>query len=175
MCCLKLVEFFCVCVYHYIHVVFFCTWNFFSSLFCEEMFLILWGPVPVLQGLWSFSCSPFLMLLTASSFLFPRILLPFYYSTDTVFLWNSFLLFLFNHHLLGQMVCIWLISGLPWQLQQFLWVGLWIRLNCWLPRSLFLHLYFEYDLPVMSPQKSCRESFDLWSLSVPPAADATES
>ena len=123
------------------------------------MFLILWGPVPVLQGLWSFSCSPFLMLLAASSFLFPRILLLFYYSTDTVFLLDSFLPFLFNLHLLGQMVCIWLTSGLPWLLLQVLWVSLWIRLSCWLPRSLFLHLHFEKDLPVMSAQKSCRVSW----------------
>ena len=123
--------------------VFFFTWNFFSSLCCGEIFLILWGPIPVLQGLWSFSCSPFLMLLAASSFLFPRILLLFYYSTDTVFLLDSFLPFLFNLHLLGEMVCIWLTSGLPWLLLQVLWVSLWIRLSCWLPRSLFLHLYFE--------------------------------
>ena len=123
------------------------------------MFLILWGPVPVLQGLWSFSCSPFLMLLAASSFLFPRILLLFYYSTDTVFLLDSFLPFLFNLHLLGQMVCIWLTSGLPWLLLQVLWVSLWMRRSCWLPRSLFLHLHFEKDLSVMSAQKSCKESW----------------
>ena len=131
----------CLCVP--LHVVFFFTWNFFSSLCCREMFLILWGLVPVVQGLWSFSCSPFLMLLAASSFLFPRILLLFYYSTETVFLLDSFLPFLFNHHLLGEMVCIWLTSGLPWLLLQVLWVSLGIRLSCWLPTSLFLHLYFE--------------------------------
>ena len=94
-------------------MVFFFTWNFFSSLCCGEMFLILWGPIPVLQGLWCFSCSLFLILLTASFFLFPRILLLFYYSTDTVFLLNSFLPFLFNHHLLGR----WFVSD---SLQVFL-------------------------------------------------------
>ena len=50
------------------------------------MFLILWGPVPVLPGLWSSSCSPFLVELTAPSFLLPRTSLLFYYSKDSVFL-----------------------------------------------------------------------------------------
>ena len=132
-----------LCLYVPLCEVFFFTWNSLSSPCCGEMFLILWGPVPVVQGVLSFACSPFLMLLAASSFLFPRILLLFYSSTDTVFLLDSFLPFLFNHHLLGQMVFIWLTSGLPWLLLQVLWVSLWMRLSCWLPRSLFLHLYFE--------------------------------
>ena len=38
--------------------------------------------IPVLPGLWSSSCSPFLVELAAASFLLPRTSLLFYYSTD---------------------------------------------------------------------------------------------
>ena len=55
-------------------------------------------------------------------------------------------------------VCTWLTSGLPQPVLWVLQVTPWIGLNGWLPRSLFLHLHFEKDLPVMSAQKSCRES-----------------
>ena len=50
------------------------------------MLSVLRGPVPVLPCLWSSSCSPFLVELTAPSFLLPRTSLLFYYSTDSVFL-----------------------------------------------------------------------------------------
>ena len=50
------------------------------------MLSILRGSVPVLPGLWSSSCSPFLVKLTAPSFLLTRNSLLFYYSTDSVFL-----------------------------------------------------------------------------------------
>ena len=67
-------------------MLFFSTWNFISYLYHSKMFLILWGPIRVLPDLWSFSCSPFLVELTAPSFLLPRTSLLFHYSTGSVFL-----------------------------------------------------------------------------------------
>ena len=101
------------CLHVPLCVVFFSIRNFLSSLCYGVMFLILWGPVPVLWGLWSFTCSLFPVNLIAPSYLLPSTLLLFYYSTDTIFRVDSFLPSLPNHEdALGQKVCIWLISGL---------------------------------------------------------------
>ena len=101
------------CLHVPLCVVFFSIRNFLSSLCYGVMFLILWGPVPVLWGLWSFTCSLFPVNLIAPSYLLPSTLLLFYYSTDTIFRVDSFLPSLPNHEdALGQRVCIWLISGL---------------------------------------------------------------
>ena len=122
----------CVC---YMGVVLclasFSIWNSLSCLCCGEMLLILCNPVPVLPGLWSSSCSPFLLELTAPSFLLLRTSLLFYYSKATVFLVDSgaFLPSLPVHDLIEQTVCIWLILGLPWPMLQVLQVTSWNGLN----------------------------------------------
>ena len=123
------------------------------------MFLTLRGPVPVLPGLWSF-CSPFPVELTAQSFLLPSTSLLFYHSTDTVFPLDS-VSFAFPAQLRPPWVESFYLTtlGLPQPVLWVLQVTPWIRLNGWLPRSLFLHLHFEKDLPVMSAQKSCKESW----------------
>ena len=64
---------------------YFCLFAISFPVCCEEMSLILRGPVPVLPGLWISSCSAFLVELTVPSFLLPRTSLLFYHSTDTVF------------------------------------------------------------------------------------------
>ena len=84
----------CVCACVILHVIFLSLWNFLSCLCCEEMFIILQGPVPVLPGLWISSCSPFPVELTAQTFLLPSSSLLFYHSTDTVFLLDSVSFFL---------------------------------------------------------------------------------
>ena len=123
------------------------------------MFLTLQDPVPVLPGLWS-SCSPFPVELTAWSFLLPSTSLLFYHSTHTVFPLDS-VSFAFPAQLRPPfaeslyLTTLGLLQPVLWVLQ----VISWIRLNGWLPRSLFLHLHFEKDLPVMSAQKSCKESW----------------
>ena len=90
LCSLKFFFFFLeisllfVCLFMTLYVIFLSICNFFPVC-CEEMFLILRGPVPVLPGLWISSCSAFLVELTVPSFLLPRTSLLFYHSTDTVF------------------------------------------------------------------------------------------
>ena len=105
---LELLCMFCVCAD--LHLVFFSIWNFLFCLCCEEMILILRGPVPVLPGFWSSSCSPFMVYLTVPSFLLPRTSVLFYCSTDYVFL-GVFLPSLPDCDILEQMVYIWLISS----------------------------------------------------------------
>ena len=69
----------------WLYMSYFCLFAISFPVCCEEMLLILRGPVPVLPGLWISSCSAFLVELTVPSFLLPRTSLLFYHSTDTVF------------------------------------------------------------------------------------------
>ena len=78
---LKLIESCVCCLCSVLCLVSFSIWNSLSCHWYGERFPILRGPVPVLPGLWSSSCSPFLLELTAPSFLLPRTLFLFYYST----------------------------------------------------------------------------------------------
>ena len=105
----------CVCcVCSVLCLVPFSIWNSVSCHWYGERFPILRDPVSVLPGLWSSSCSPLLLELTAPSFLLPRTLLLFYYSTATVLLVDlgAFLLFP-DCDLFEQVGCIWLISVFP--------------------------------------------------------------
>ena len=69
------------CLCSVLCLVSFSVWNSLSCHWYGERFPIFQGPVPVLPGLWSSSCSPFLLELTAPSFMLPRTLFLFYYST----------------------------------------------------------------------------------------------
>ena len=86
LCYLKLTELCLLCVCSSVLGVFLYLEFPFLSLLEREILPIFRGPVPVLPCPWSSSCSPFLVELTAPSFLLPRTSLLFYYSTDSVFL-----------------------------------------------------------------------------------------
>ena len=89
----------CVC---YMGVVLclasFSIWNSLSCLCCGEMLLILCSPVPVLPGLWSSSCSPFLSELT--EFSAPQNFTP--------------ILLQHSHCLPGRFGCLSAFSTCPW-------------------------------------------------------------
>ena len=117
---------------------YFCLFAISFPVCCEEMFLILQGPVPVLPGLWISSCSAFLVELTVPSFLLPRTSLLFYHSTDTVFPLDSvsFCLPCPAETSLGR-VYTWLTLGLPQPVLRALQVTPWVGLSGWLLKVFF--------------------------------------
>ena len=168
LCYLKIffLEFFFFLFFWWLYMWYFCLFEFPFPSCCVEMFLTVRGPVAVLPGLQSSFRSPFPM----ESFLLIGTSLLFYHSTKTVFPLDSVSFCL---------PCPTVTLGrefVPDSLQVFLsqycqFSKLLLELG-WMVAflCLFLYLYFEKDLPVMSAQKSCRGSSIPWSLPVPPAA-----